>query len=322
VSPPPRSWQVAVAFAIVYIVWGTTYLAIKVGVSDQDLPPLLFGGTRIGTGGVILVLLQFVRGQSLRLSRRDAIGVGCGALFLFVGGNGLISVALRSIQSGESAVLAATTTLWMAVSSMAFADGDRLRPLGWLGLLMGLAGVAVLQWPSLQHHGFSFDEQIGPWFALASAGSWGIGTILLRHLRIRVPRLTSAGWQMTLGGFGMIAIGLALGESPRVSITPGVVGVFAYLLVFSSLFAFIAFHWLVEHVPAPVVGTYAYVNPLVAVVLGSMLRREPITPHLVGGMLMILTAVFLVRGGAKPTDAVTPADPAVAEPPALEESGE
>ena len=111
-----------------------------------------------------------------------------------VGGNGLISVALRSIQSGESAVLAATTTLWMAVSSMAFADGDRLRPLGWLGLLMGLAGVAVLQWPSLQHHGFSFDEQIGPWFALASAGSWGIGTILLRHLPIRVPRLTSAGW--------------------------------------------------------------------------------------------------------------------------------
>ena len=308
---PPRSpaaWQIAVAFGLLYVIWGTTYLGIQIGVLDQRLPPLLFGGTRIGAAGLILLAFQCVRGQSLKFSAKDAVGLTVGAVLLFIGGNGLISIALQTVQSGESAVLAATATLWIAVFSAMFAGGDRLRPLGWLGVFVGLAGVVVLQLPKLQEQGVDFASEIGPWLNLASAASWGVGTVLLRQSPIRIPRLSSAGWQMTLGGLGLLAIGILRGETPPETITPGVVGVFLYLLVFGSLIAFVAFHWLLEHVSAPKVGTYAYVNPLVAVLLGTLFHREPFSAALVAGMLMILAGVFLVRGDG-PTAAAPAFEP-------------
>lgn len=321
-STPP-TWQIAVAFALLYVIWGTTYLAIQIGVLDQHLPPLLFGGTRIGLAGLILLGFQAIRRESLAFSRRDAIGLFVGAGLLFVAGNGLISIALLTVQSGESAVLAATATLWIAVFSMSFAGGDRLGPLGWMGVMIGLLGVVVLQLPKLQEQGIGFTRHIGPWLNLASAASWGIGTVLLRRSPIRIPRLSSAGWQMALGGVGMITLGVLRGETPPAAITPGMVGVFVYLLVFGSLIAFVAFHWLLEHVPAPTVGTYAYVNPLVAVALGSFLHQEPVSLALVAGMLLILTGVFLVRGGNRapvvrsaPRNAIDPAiriEPALAD---------
>lgn len=295
----PPTWQFVLAFAILYVVWGTTYLVIQIGVLDQQLPPLLFGGTRIGAAGLILLVYQCLRGQSLRFSGRDAVGIVTGCVLLFLGGNGLITLALQSVQSGESAVLAATATLWIALFSMVFAGGDRLRPIGWLGLIVGLVGVMVLQWPNLEQQGFSFARNRGPWLTLASAASWGIGTVLLRRTPICIHRLSSAGWQMTLGGAGMCILGIANGEQAPATITPGVVWVFLYLLVVSSLVAFVAFVWLLEHVSATKVSTYAYVNPLIAVLLGTLLHDEPISTALIAGTLLILVAVFLVRGGER-----------------------
>ena len=121
--PTPPTWQLAVAFAILYIVWGTTYLAIQIGVLDEGLPPLLFAGTRIGTAGLILLGLQLIRGQQLRFSTKDAVGIAASSILMLVVGNGLISIALQTVQSGESAVLAATTTLWIALFGMTFAGG-------------------------------------------------------------------------------------------------------------------------------------------------------------------------------------------------------
>lgn len=312
--PAPQTWRVVLAFLTLYIVWGTTYLAIKIGVADEHLPPFLFGGSRIGAAGVLLLLFQLLRGQVPRVGAGNWRGILYGAGFLFVGGNGLISAALRHVHSGESAVLAATTTLWIAVFSMAFPGGDRLRPVGWLGLLVGLCGVAVLQAPVLAEQGFRFATNVGPWLVLGSAGAWGVGSVLLRQTPPRVPRLTSAGWQMALGGSGMILVGLALGEQPPERITAATAAVFVYLLVFGSLVAFVAFHWLLEHVPATKVGTYAYVNPLVAVLLGTWWRGEPFTPALVGGMVLILTAVGLVRVGERPRRAALPVLPAAGKP--------
>lgn len=295
---PPR-WQLAAAFAILYIVWGTTYLAIRIGVLDEHLPPFLFGGARIGAAGAVLLLVQALRGQSLRFSRHDAVGIACGAGFLFVGGNGLITLALQTVPSGESAILAATASLWIALVSMAFPGGDRLRVLGWMGLMLGLVGVVILQSPKLQAETLAATGVVGPLFGLASAACWGVGTVLLRQTPVRIPRLNSAGWQMTLGGLGMMLVGVCLGESPPAQVTGKTIATFFYLLVMGSLIAFVAFHWLLEHVPAPSVGTYAYVNPLVAVLLGLWWHHEPITTPVVAGMLLILTGVFLVRGDAR-----------------------
>jgi drug/metabolite transporter (DMT)-like permease len=296
---PSTTGMVVLCFAILYIVWGTTYLAIKIGVGDESLPPFLFGGSRIGSAGVILLVVQLLRGQSLRVRPGNWKGILLSAGFLFIGGNGFISAALRSVNSGESAVLAATATLWIALFSMCFPGGDRLRPLGWLGLFLGILGVAVLQAPALRDQGFSFATNVGPWLVLGSAAFWGIGAVLLRQMPIRMARLTSAGYQMALGGSGMILVGLAIGERPPATVNAATIGAFVYLLVFGSLIAFLAFQFLLEHVPATKVATYAYVNPLVAVLLGVWWRGEPLTLALVGGMALILFAVFLVRGGGK-----------------------
>lgn len=292
----PPGWQIAIGFAILYIVWGTTYLAIRIGVLDEQLPPLLFGGSRIGSAGLVLLLFQLVRGQPLGFSARDAVGILCGAGFLFVGGNGLITIALQTVPSGESAILAATASLWIAIVSMAFPGGDRLRAIGWFGLVLGLAGVVVLQSPKLDADTLKSTGVFGPLMNLASAASWGVGTVLLRQTPVRIPRLSSAGWQMTLGGLAMLALGFLMGETAPTHVTGKTVATFIYLLVMGSLIAFVAFHWLLEHVPAPSVGTYAYVNPLVAVLLGLWWHHEPITTTLAVGMLMILAGVFLVRG--------------------------
>ncbi len=299
--PTPPTWQLAVAFAILYIVWGTTYLAIQIGVLDEQMPPLLFGGTRICCAGLILLVFQFIRGQQLRFSAKDAVGMFASSLLMLVVGNGLISIALQTVKSGESAVLAATTTLWIALFGMTFAGGDRLRPLGWLGLLVGLAGVVVLQLPKLAEQGVGFARNIGPWLTLISAASWGIGTVLVRHTTIRLPRLSSMGWQMSLAGAVMVGAGFLYGESIPARVSGRAIGAFLYLLIVGSLIAFVAFHWLLEYVSAPKVGTYAYVNPLVAVLLGAWLHDEPISRALIGGMTLILAGVFLVRGGDRPT---------------------
>lgn len=307
-SSRPAAWRIWLALLTLYLVWGTTYLAIKIGVADESLPPFLFGGTRVGTAGLVLLIVQLVRGDSIGLRRRDLGGILAGAGFLFVGGNGLISIALKHVQSGESAVLAATTTLWMAMASRLFPGGDRLRPLGWLGLLVGLAGVAALQAPALSEQGFSFGANVGPYLVLGSAACWGVGAVVLRQMPPKIPRLTSAGYQMALGGLGMSCVGLLLGERAPERVSAGAVGTFLYLLVFGSLIAYVAFHWLLEHETATRIGTYAYVNPLVAVLLGAWWRAEPLTWPLGAGMALVLLAVALVRAGQAPPLPAEPAD--------------
>ena len=298
-SAAPPAWQIAVGFAILYVVWGTTYLAIKIGVGDEHLPPYLFGGVRIGAAGLVLLAVQAIRRQPLRIDGHEWPGLLYGSLFLFIGGNGLISYSLQFIPSGESAVLAATTTLWIALFSCLIPGGDRVRPLGWLGIVLGLVGVLVLEWPMLRETGFSFTSSVGPWSALASAGAWGAGSVLARQMPSRMPRLTASGWLMTLGGGGMIAIGLLIGERPP---PPSRRRRSSSSSIFSSsarCWRSLTFQWMLQHVAATKVGTYAYVNPLVAVLLGAWLREESLTPELFGGMAIILVAVFLVRGPSR-----------------------
>lgn len=305
----PSGLQIGVAFAILYIVWGTTYLAIQIGVLNEQMPPLLFAGSRIATAGVILLAFQLLRGQPLRIQRNDVAGIAVGSMILFVIGNGLISIALKTVASGESAVLAATTTLWVAAVGLVLPGGDRLRPAGWLGLFTGMLGVVVIKSPALREQGFSFAYNIGPWLVLCSAAAWGIGTVLLRKATVQLPRLSSVGWQMAIGGGVMVAIGFLVGEKIPERITLGTIGAFLYLLVFGSLTAFVAFNWLLEHVSAPKVTTYAYVNPLVAVLLGTWLHDEPMTMSLVLGMLLIFAALFLVRHGTESKREMIVAEP-------------
>lgn len=298
-SPPP-AWAVALAFGIIYVVWGTTYLAIKLGVRDEQLPPLLFGGARIFLAGVLLLGYQWFCGASLRLSRKDALHLLSTGLLLFVAGNGFVTYAQQTVDSSIAAVLIATTPLWIALWARLWPSGERLTPRGWLGLVVGLGGVIVLLAPRLLDAEQAFNYA-GFLLVLGSAASWALASVMVRQGRAAPPHLTAAGYQMFFGGGATLILGALGGEVNRLPdrVTAGAALVFLYLLIFSSLCGFVAFNWLLGHVSAAKVGTYAYVNPLVAVLIGWTFGGEDVPWGLWAGMGIILFGVFLVRGGER-----------------------
>jgi drug/metabolite transporter (DMT)-like permease len=292
----PLLGQTILALAVVYLTWGTTYLAIREGV--KTLPPGLFGGLRIAAAGAVLLAWLTLRGRAVRLPWRELGAAWLVGGLLFVGGNGLVTVGMKTVPSGVGAVLVATTPLWMALLERASPRGERLAARGWLGLLLGLGGVALL-WASKAEA--SALVGTGPLLLLGSALAWSVGSFIHRHRRGPTPLLLSAAWQSLLGGGTLALIGLAAGEAGALSaeqLTPRAVGAFFYLLTVSSLVTFVAYLWLLRHVSAALAGTYAYVNPAVAVLLGWLLADEPLTPALVGGLAVILAGVALVRASA------------------------
>jgi drug/metabolite transporter (DMT)-like permease len=306
---PPAAWSVALAFALVYVCWGTTYLAIKEGV--KAFPPALFAGTRIGLAGLLLAGYLGWRGQLERLTGRELVRTLAAGVLLFVGGNGLITVGERTVDSGAASVLVATTPLWMALLEWAWPWGERLNLLGWLGLVAGLAGVCLLLAPRL-HDPSAFFSDAGPLLVLGSAASWAAGSVFLRYVRGANGHLSSATWQMLVGGAALVLIGVAVGELRQLTAEcftlPAVVS-FVHLLIAGSLVGFVAYNWLLSHVSATQAGTYAYVNPVVAILVGWLLGGERLTGWIVGGMAVILVGVALVRtGGRKPPASRRPDD--------------
>jgi drug/metabolite transporter (DMT)-like permease len=298
------TWSVVLAFALVYLSWGTTYFAIRQGVHAEKLPPALFGGVRVSLAGWLLLAYLGLRGERLGMPRREFFWVALSGLLLFVGGNGLITVALDKVPSGVTAILVASTPLWMAVMEMAWPKGDRLGVGGWLGLLLGLGGVVLLLWPKSEEAAQLF-QNAGPLLVIGSTLFWALGSLVLRYRKRSGSHLAAAAYQMILGGTSLALIGVVLGEVRELTperFTWGAYTSFFYLLIVSSLVGFVAFNWLLGHVRAALVSTYAYVNPLIAILVGWLLGGEDLTVQILIGMVIILAGVALVRwGGAKPS---------------------
>jgi drug/metabolite transporter (DMT)-like permease len=292
------SWKLALALGLVYLSWGTTYLAIQEGV--KTLPPALFAGSRVCLAGLLVLAFLRLTGGTVRLSRRDVLLTFISGGLMFVVGNGLLTFAEKTVPSGAAAVLAATSPLWMAVLEAAWPHGERLARRGWIGLLVGLVGVAVLlseKWLSQSTSGLPV---LGSFMVLGSAAGWALGSFLHRHGRSSAPHLTAAAYQMLFGGGSLALLGLAMGEGGDLtpgSFTPGAVTSFFYLLVVGSFIGFIAFNWLLGHASVALTGTYAYVNPVVALLVGWLLAHETPTPAVVMGVAVILLGVALVRLG-------------------------
>jgi drug/metabolite transporter (DMT)-like permease len=300
-SDPPRrrpaAWTLALAFGLVYMSWGTTFLAIKAGV--RTLPPALFGGTRVAAAGLLLLGYLVLRREPLRLSRRDFLVTAAAGLLLFVGGNGLINVAEKTVDSGVASVLVATTPVLIALAEALWPWGERMTARGWLGVVVGLGGVLVLLVPRLRDP-VAFFRDTGPLLVLGSATCWALGSVLLRYGRRGGSHLASAAYQLVIGGGTLALIGLGTGEAGRLTpdaFTPSAVFAFFYLLIVGSLVGFLAYTWLLQHVSATLAGTYAYVNPAVAVLVGWLLGGETVTGWIVGGLAVILAGVALVRSG-------------------------
>jgi drug/metabolite transporter (DMT)-like permease len=293
---PPARWKTIVAFALVYVSWGTTYLAIGRGVAV--FPPALFGGARLATAGLILLTYIAACRRSLRMPWRHLAWTGLIGALLFVGGNGLLTVGEMFVPSGVASVLVAVTPLFIAGLEMCWPHGERLTMAGWAGVLAGLVGVSLLLVPCLRDPAQLFQGG-GPLLLLGSSFCWAVGSFIVRHLKMPIDHLLAAGYQMVLGGMALAIIGLAIGEHRSIhvsSFNAQGVGAFFYLLIVGSLIGFVAYNWLLGHVSATGVGTYAYVNPVVAILAGWLLNDEEITIWIIGGMLVILAGVALVRG--------------------------
>lgn len=284
-----RSSQIVLALAIVYVVWGSTYLAIRVGV--QALPPVLFAGIRFDIAGLLMLAFALSRGASLPRSRREWRVISISALLMLVGANGLVTWSEQWVESNQAALIVATSALWMAWIGSLGGAGDKLSALTLAGLLLGFAGVAVLV-------GGGLGAGSAPLLAYAalvvSPILWALGSIYSRRNPLACAPLMTAALQMCVTGLVQTALGLALGEAPRWQHDRDAYIALAYLVVFGSCIAYGAYFWLVHQISPAALGTYAYVNPAVAVLLGWWLLDEHLSGLQIAGTAVILTGVVLV----------------------------
>lgn len=289
--PSTRRWQfqVALAFATVYLVWGSTYLAIRIGV--HHLPPALFAGARFLGAGLLLALYARFTGQAWPRGAREWQTIAVAAVLLLVGANGLVVWGEQWVPSNQAALLAASVALWLAALGTLGAQGEALAARRLIGLVLGFAGVATLLLPG---NGFVF-EHLGAQLAILLAGlSWAAGSIYMKRRRPSTPPLMAAAAQSLVAGALLALIGVADGETARWTWNREALAALAYLIVFGSCLAYAAYVWLLHEVSPALLGTYAYVNPLVAVVLGAWLLDETLAPLQFAGMLVILAGVVLV----------------------------
>ncbi len=295
---PPPTWAIALAFAVVYFSWGTTYRATSIAMRDEHMPPALFGGVRLSFAGMILLACQFARGQSLRLSAGEGFRLLLVSWFYFLSANYLIHVGQQREDSGVAAILISTTPLWMGLFGMFWPQGERLSWRGWLGLLIGFAGIVLTKLDD----GLNLIKDYSALLILGSAASWALGSLVSRHMALKIPHLTSAGFQMLFGGLSQVSLGSATGEWQQLPSHPSnrALACFFYVLVFGSLLGFVAFNWLLGHISVAKVGTYAYVKPMIAVFIGWC-AGEAVHSWILAGIAVILVGVYLVRADRAPS---------------------
>jgi len=289
--PQNRAWRLKViaAFAIVYVVWGSTYLAIRVGVAT--LPPALFAGVRFLAAGLLLAAYARLTGKQFPRRRREWITITVAALLLLVGANGLVVWGEQWVPSNQAALIVATLALWLAGLGALGPQGESFSRRRLTGLLTGFAGVVVLMWPT---DGFVLEHFSAQLAILLAALSWAGGSIFMKRRRPSTPPLMAAAMQSLVAGVLLGTIGFAAGEAGRWTWEGNALFALLYLVVFGSCIAYAAYLWLLHEVSPAALATYAYINPAVAVMLGWWLLGESLNGAQMAGMLVILLGVLLV----------------------------
>ena len=293
--PPPSKFLILSAFAALYLIWGSTYLAILFAI--DTIPPLLMAGTRFLLAGLIMYALARWQGAprgSFANWRTALIVGGC----LLLGGNGGVTLAEQYVSSGLASVMVATVPIYIALLAWWSGTAPKPTPIIWLGLAGGFAGVAILLWPALRP---SPDENshagLGMLILLFSSFIWSAGSIYSRQSKSAAPPLLLAGQQMLCGGALLTLAGLIIGEHHRFDashISLLSIGSFAYLVIIGALVGYTAYIFLLRHCEPSKVATYAYVNPIVAVILGAIFAEETLSARAVLAAALIIGSVALV----------------------------
>lgn len=297
----PAKWKTLLAFAIIYFLWGSTFLAIRVGV--REVPPFLLAGMRFFAAGLALYLWMIVRGERSP-SLREWLWATAVAVPIFVCDYGLLFWAETRVPSGTAAVVLATIPAFMALSEILILRTQRLTLRLGTALVIGIAGVAVLVSRSLDIGGAPIDRA-GAAALIFSAISWSVASTLTRKLPLPASKVLSSGAQMLVGGSLLILTSALLGEAHDfhfAAVSRGAWLCLLYLIVAGSIVAFTAYVWLLHHESPTKVGTYAYVNPVVAVLAGYFLGGEPLGARTLVGTALVLVSVVVItatRAGKK-----------------------
>ena len=311
--PPAAApgWLVWTALGIVYVVWGSTYLAIRIVV--ETMPPLLTSGVRFMVAGAIMyATMALLRGvPHVRLTRAELGWCAVVGGALVAGGNGIVMVAERDVPSGLAALIMASIPLWVVL--MRRVAGERIAGATLGGLALGFAGVALLVLPG---GGEGRGGLFGLLLLVGAACSWAFGSFLSARVRLPSDPFVSTAAQMLLGGGISLAGGLVTGETGGLDLgafSSRSLGALAYLVLIGSLVAFTAYVWLLQHAPVSRAATYAYVNPVVAIFLGWLVLDERITPTILAAAAVIVAAVAVIVRRESPREE-RPAPPAAGVP--------
>lgn len=282
--------SILAAFAAIYVIWGSTYLAVAVAV--KSVPPFFLMGVRSILGGGILLGIALLRGDRISLKRDVPLAAASG-LLLFVGCHGLLAFAQTRVASGVAAIMLATIPFWIVFGRLLWPGAGKRPSVRILAaLLPGLLGVAFVAWPG-ETTGSSEWAMI--LVLLISAASWAFGTLLARRQESPLSAAGLSGLQLLSGGSALLVISAGTGELTDVSvaaITPGAWLGLAWLVLAGSVLTFTAYNWLLEKVEAPLVATYTFVNPIVAVVLGWLALGETLTLPMFGGFALVILSII------------------------------
>jgi drug/metabolite transporter (DMT)-like permease len=283
--------RIVIAFAMVYVLWGSTYLAMRVAV--QHMGPALMGGTRFLISGSIMLAACAIFKQKIAITRNDFLPLAATGVLLLTFGNIGVAWAEVTVPSGLAALIVAIVPIWVAIIEAWILRSDRMSPKGILGLAFGTSGIVILLWPRL-FTTVGHKELFGMVILLFASLSWSTGSIVSRRSKLSIGPAAATAYHMLIAGTVNMLLALALGDLHRVDWTPSSIWAIAYLVTGGSLLGFTAYVWLLEHVPTAKVATYAYVNPVVAVLLGALILHEKIDAYIIAGSAVIVAGVVLV----------------------------
>jgi drug/metabolite transporter (DMT)-like permease len=292
------AWKTLLAFAIIYFVWGSTFLAIRVGV--HEVPPFLFAAMRFVAAGAVLFAWMMAKGERWPNGRQWG-SVLLIALVIFVCDYGLLFWAEQRVASGIAAVMMAMIPVFMALAEIVFLRTQRLTVRLGVALLVGIGGVAVLMSHSI-YLGAAAIETTGAIALIVGSLSWAVASVLSRVLPLPESKVLSSGAQMLSGGLMLTVVAAALGEFRNFhpgSVSRGAWFALVYLIVAGSIIGYTAYVWLIHHESPTKVGTYAYVNPVVAVVLGYFLGGEGLGLRTILGSAFVLVSVVMITTAKK-----------------------
>ncbi len=315
-ATPASRWKIMVAFGLVYVFWGSTYLGI--GIAVEQIPPAFMCAARFLIAGVLMLAYCALTGRRIRFSALQLSHFAAVGILLLMGGNLTLAYAERVVPTGLAALLIAVTPLWFLVLDSLLLGDHHISRRGKVGLAIGIVGVVVLIWPDLLHPNSLGRREL--WWSLAlqlGSFSWAFGSVLSKKWQTAAADPFSAiSWQVVFAGIANLIFALLVEKPSNVTWTFSGVAAILYLVVCGSWIGYTAYIWLLQHVPTSKVSTYAYVNPVVAVFLGWLVLHERIDRYIALGSAIIIASVVLV------TSAKVSSRSAEEEVPAVEAAGD